>query len=168
MNVRFIANGKRLRPLHKRYQAQKIKASDAQKCLVSAEQSDKETKHARKALDEENAKLKIIAEDLKESSFGLEHILRELGQFYESTCVALDLENRLPELMAELLLMGIPLEIMDGDVSHVAMTWIKAVFKALEIKLGNAKLYVESILGLQSSGKSTLLNTMHGLRPNHR
>ena len=73
-------------------------------------------------------------------------------------------KNKLPNLMVDLLLMGVPLEIMDGDVSNVPLQWIKAVFNCLQQRLGNCLIFVESILGIQSSGKSTLLNTMHGLK----
>ncbi|KAG9333342.1 hypothetical protein JZ751_012809 [Albula glossodonta] len=53
---------------------------------------------------------------------------------------------------------------MDGDAAHVPLTWIKAVLDELTKTIGDRKVFVLSILGLQSSGKSTLLNTMFGLQ----
>ena len=55
---------------------------------------------------------------------------------------------------------------MDGEASHVPVTWIQAIFNYLETIFVNKKLFVLSILGVQSSGKSTLLNTMFGLQFN--
>ncbi|KAG9329901.1 hypothetical protein JZ751_028637, partial [Albula glossodonta] len=63
-----------------------------------------------------------------------------------------------------MLLSGYPLELMDGDAAHVPLTWIKAVLDELTKTIGDRKVFVLSILGLQSSGKSTLLNTMFGLQ----
>ncbi len=99
------------------------------------------------------------------ASFGIEHIFREFSQIYES-CEKHQ-KNRtakiLPRLMAELFLMGQPLEIMDGDTSHIPLNWVMAVLSELKKLLGSAtRVFVLSILGIQSSGKSTLLNTLFG------
>ena len=67
-------------------------------------------------------------------------------------------------MAAELLISGYPLELMDGDAPHVPMCWVMAVLDKLEQLLSGKKLFILSILGIQSSGKSTLLNTMFGLR----
>ena len=102
-----------------------------------------------------------------ETSFGLEHLLREIGQVYETA-----LENNeqvqqfehLPAVAASLLTNGYPLEIMDGDAAHVPINWIQAVIKNVAKKLNNPKIFVLSVLGLQSTGKSTMLNTTFGLQ----
>ncbi|XDV23796.1 hypothetical protein PO909_028204 [Leuciscus waleckii] len=52
---------------------------------------------------------------------------------------------------------------MDGDVNYVAIEWVSAVLDKLIHKLGDKSVLVISVVGLQSSGKSTLLNTMFGL-----
>jgi hypothetical protein len=127
---------------------------------------------------QEKAKIMKLSEKLSIASFGIEHVFRELGQIFESFCDAHEKSNfhatfplsdkailYLPNLMARLFLLGYPLEIMDGDASHVPLTWIKEIF--FEIKENfkkDLKVFVLSILGIQSSGKSTLLNTMFGCK----
>ena len=58
------------------------------------------------------------------------------------------------------------MELMDGDASHVPMTWISAILDQLKDFHKRKKLFVISVVGIQSSGKSTLLNTMFGLQFN--
>ncbi|KAJ8041487.1 Hyalin [Holothuria leucospilota] len=105
-------------------------------------------------------------------SLGFEHLLREFGQIYEcfhkSTQQELDTLpvdiNRLPFIPAQMLLSGHPLEIFDGDACNVPTEWVKGIFSALRELIGNARVYVISVIGIQSSGKSTLLNSMFGVR----
>jgi hypothetical protein len=125
---------------------------------------------------QEKANLKNVSEKFTVASFGIEHVFRELGQIFESYWDAHEKSNfqktlplsekailNLPKLMASLFLEGYSLEIMDGDASHVPLTWIKQVFSELKKSFNKeVKVFVLSILGIQSSGKSTLLNTMFG------
>ncbi|XP_035885886.1 interferon-induced very large GTPase 1-like [Phyllostomus discolor] len=53
---------------------------------------------------------------------------------------------------------------MDGDAAYVPLRWAAALFDKVSEKLGNKWLFILSILGLQSSGKSTLLNALFGLQ----
>ena len=115
--------------------------------------------------------LENLNHQLVHASFGLEHFLREIGQMYEATVnqnnapqMLKEQVNRLPKAAAELLASGYPLELMDGDASHVPLRWVMAVLDKLREQLQNARLFILSVLGIQSSGKSTLLNTMFGLR----
>ncbi|XP_026075257.1 interferon-induced very large GTPase 1-like [Carassius auratus] len=118
----------------------------------------------------EQSELERISEDLQAAAFGLEHIMREIGQIYES-CSSVkknkkDLQvhfSSLPSLAAEMMISGFPLELMDGDAAHVPVIWISAVLDQLVQKLGDQRVFVLSVLGLQSSGKSTMLNAMFGL-----
>ncbi|KAL1278887.1 hypothetical protein QQF64_025560, partial [Cirrhinus molitorella] len=115
--------------------------------------------------------LEKISEQLQAAAFGLEHIMREIGQIYES-CSSVkknkkDLQvhfSSLPRLAAEMMISGFPLELMDGDVAHVPVIWISAVLDQLIQKLGDQRVFVLSVLGIQSSGKSTMLNAMFGLQ----
>ena len=114
--------------------------------------------------------------DLANASLGLEHFYRELGQIYEAfmygnvrkrNCLSANtscLVELLPYLAAKLLILGQPLELMDGDAANVPQRWTDAVFKALYKVIGDKKVVSISVLGIQSSGKSTLLNTMFGLQ----
>ncbi|XP_039770554.1 interferon-induced very large GTPase 1-like [Ornithorhynchus anatinus] len=112
--------------------------------------------------------LQSLAEKMRRSTFGLEHILREIGQIYEAVDETLLNQDRLilrlPQIVADLMLAGYPMELMDGDTSYVPLKWVTAVFGRLTETLKDKRLFVLSVLGLQSSGKSTLLNTMFGLQ----
>nr|XP_054760711.1 interferon-induced very large GTPase 1-like [Lytechinus pictus] len=108
---------------------------------------------------------------LGRASFGLENLFREIGQIYEAVmgCRKVGQDTKadveiLPEIAAKLLLKGSPLELVDGDTSSVPITWVTAVLSKLENIIGEKRLFVLSVLGIQSSGKSTLLNTMFGLQ----
>ena len=59
---------------------------------------------------------------------------------------------------------GVPIELMDGDASYVPLKWVAAIFDKITEKVGDKRLFVLSVLGLQSSGKSTLLNTLFGVQ----
>ncbi|XP_039541661.1 interferon-induced very large GTPase 1-like [Pimephales promelas] len=126
-------------------------------------------KHEPEKLRAKQAELERISEDLQAASFGLEHIMREIGQIHESCS---SVENKkdlpfdfssLPSLAAEMMISGFPLELMDGDAAHVPVIWISAVLDELIQKLGDQRVFVLSVLGIQSSGKSTMLNAMFGL-----
>ena len=138
-----------LQPLYEEYQ----------KCRLE-EQSEKSDR-----------KLKKLNEQLMYSSLGLEHFFREAAVMYENM-VALSeklspKENQLEEVldtfsktMADILLAGEAIEILDGDVVHCPVVWLKAVLNQIE---NSRKVFKVSALGAQSSGKSTLLNTVFGL-----
>ncbi|KAK9980326.1 hypothetical protein ABG768_013696 [Culter alburnus] len=119
----------------------------------------------------EQRELLEISKKLQDATFGLEHILREIGQIYES-CSSVkknkkDLQfdfSSLPSLAAQMMISGFPLELMDGDAAHVPLIWISAVLDELIQKLGDQRVFVLSVLGIQSSGKSTMLNAMFGLQ----
>nr|XP_025036305.1 interferon-induced very large GTPase 1-like [Pelodiscus sinensis] len=111
--------------------------------------------------------LEELSRKINESTFGLEHLLREVGQIYE----ALDAlpgqdvcHLKLPQVVADLMVSGYPIELLDGDTSYVPLKWIGAIFDKLIEKLGDKKVFVLSVLGIQSTGKSTLLNAMFGLQ----
>ena len=113
------------------------------------------------------------------ASVGIEHFFREVGQIYETVAfkdthqpsVALtnfdsDEIKYLPMVAAKTLVEGFPMEIMDGEASHIPLTWVREVIRCLRQMYTGKTLFVLSILGIQSSGKSTLLNAMFGLRFN--
>ncbi|XP_051745705.1 interferon-induced very large GTPase 1-like [Ctenopharyngodon idella] len=131
----------------------------------------KENDNKPEQLKVEETELEKISGELQAVAFGLEHIMREIGQIYES-CSSVkknkkDLQvhfSSLPSLAAEMMISGFPLELMDGDAAHVPLIWISAVLDELFQKLGDQRVFVLSVLGLQSSGKSTMLNAMFGLQ----
>uniref|UniRef100_A0A671PJH4 VLIG-type G domain-containing protein n=1 Tax=Sinocyclocheilus anshuiensis TaxID=1608454 RepID=A0A671PJH4_9TELE len=122
-------------------------------------------------LDEYTSVDLSISKELQAATFGLEHILREIGQIYES-CQSVNKNKEglpcdsssLASLAAEMMISGFPLELMDGDAAHVPVVWVTAVLHELIKKLGDQRVFVLSVLGIQSSGKSTMLNAMFGLQ----
>uniref|UniRef100_A0A8C4TIQ6 VLIG-type G domain-containing protein n=1 Tax=Erpetoichthys calabaricus TaxID=27687 RepID=A0A8C4TIQ6_ERPCA len=104
---------------------------------------------------------------LMASSLGIEHLLRELGQIFEALLSQQgkkEIVMSLPLLVADLMISGYPIELIDGDASHVPVTWVSAVLEQVIQKLGDKRIFVLSVLGIQSTGKSTLLNAMFGLQ----
>ena len=115
------------------------------------------------------------AKNIARASFGIEHIFRELGQVFEASynCEREPKENLekslafqvdiLRVVAAKLLSEGHAFEIIDGDANNVAISWVSGVLESLANLIGHRKkIFVLSILGTQSTGKSTLLNTMFG------
>ena len=70
-------------------------------------------------------------------------------------------------MAAQHLLDGLPIELVDGDSNMLNLDWIQATLRNLEELLPRDKrkrIFVLSIMGIQSSGKSTLLNIMFGVQ----
>ena len=64
-----------------------------------------------------------IQEHICNESFGLHHMIRELGQIYEALEVSQSNDSslsHLPKAAAKLLIDGFPLEIMDGSAAHAS------------------------------------------------
>ncbi|KAM8889399.1 up-regulator of cell proliferation-like [Synchiropus picturatus] len=110
------------------------------------------------------ARVAELDQKLVDSSLGLEHYMREMGLIFEFSSPLQNLE-KLPGLAADLLLDGYPLELLDGEASNIPQRWISHVLMELHQKVGGrSRLLVLTVLGVQSTGKSTLLNTMFGVR----
>ncbi|XP_076021169.1 interferon-induced very large GTPase 1-like [Genypterus blacodes] len=122
-------------------------------------------------LKNKQTELEKISTQLQAATFGLEHIFREMGQIYEAH-ESLGTEGNTgtmkwcdyPALAAELMISGHPMELMDGDAGHVPLRWISSLLDEVIKKLGDKRVFVLSVLGVQSSGKSTMLNAMFGLQ----
>ncbi|XP_036903320.1 interferon-induced very large GTPase 1-like [Sturnira hondurensis] len=108
--------------------------------------------------------IEVISKEINDCTLGIEQLLREVGQIYEASATKGELFLSLPQIAADLLISGVPIELMDGDASYVPLRWVAALFDKVSERLGNKRLFVLSILGLQSSGKSTLLNALFGLQ----
>ncbi|KAM6959665.1 up-regulator of cell proliferation-like [Tautogolabrus adspersus] len=138
--------------------------------LREAYKNKKEQKNKKKS-SENNEEIKEIYQPLSNSSLGIEHFFREMGQIYEAS-VSLTETNlsrqqfkHLPRLCAELLLDGFPLELVDGDASNIPLRWVTDVLSQLnDLVSPKSKILVVAVLGVQSTGKSTLLNTMFGVQ----
>ncbi|XP_041824847.1 interferon-induced very large GTPase 1-like isoform X3 [Melanotaenia boesemani] len=133
---------------------------------------DLKRKHDKSAeLKEKQAELEHLSKKLQSATFGLEHIFREMGQIYEAHKSQKKQTGsrhtdwvKYPELAADVMISGYPMELMDGDAGHVPLTWISSLLQEVIKKLGDQRVFVLSVLGVQSSGKSTMLNAMFGLQ----
>uniref|UniRef100_A0A8C5DEF5 Interferon-induced very large GTPase 1-like n=1 Tax=Gouania willdenowi TaxID=441366 RepID=A0A8C5DEF5_GOUWI len=120
---------------------------------------------------ENKEEIKQLDQQLTNSSLGIEHFFREMGQIYEAsrflpeTDLSRQQLNHLPGLCAQLLLDGFPFELVDGDASNIPLQWVSDVLSQLnEMVSPKNKILVITVLGVQSTGKSTLLNTMFGVQ----
>ncbi|KAM9746506.1 interferon-induced very large GTPase 1-like isoform 3-T3 [Menidia menidia] len=122
-------------------------------------------------LKQRQSELELLSKKLQSATFGLEHIFREMGQIFEAHSSQKEQApgqqsdwRKYPELAADLMISGHPMELMDGDAGHVPLTWISSLLQEVIKKLGDQRVFVLSVLGVQSSGKSTMLNAMFGLQ----
>ncbi|XP_077129920.1 up-regulator of cell proliferation-like [Ranitomeya variabilis] len=170
--VRFITAIKDLTRVEKRYFLKWMKLNldcISRKHMSSIQAEYKQHRYNSSA----NAdKLKDVDQILLNSSLGIEHFIREVGQIYEAQCSVANncighetALNQIPGTAADLLLDGFPLELIDGDASNIPLQWITDVLTELDKKTGGqCRMRVITVLGVQSTGKSTLLNTMFGLQ----
>ena len=113
--------------------------------------------------------LKELTIELKDASLGVEHLFREMCQIYEAIISqeggpqSLTI-SRLPEVAAQLLIDGFPLELIDGDAAHIPKTWVSAVLSKVSDILSNPQIFVVSLLDLSDKGKSTILNAVFGVQ----
>ena len=129
--------------------------------------------------EERERRLKEIDKQLTHGSLGLEHFFRETAILYENAlalrdkmashdsenviCNSFDkILDSVSNAMAGALKDGTAIEIMDGDAVHVPVQWLTAVLNRIE-DYSNSKILKIAVLGAQSCGKSTLLNTVFGL-----
>ncbi|KAK9957961.1 hypothetical protein ABG768_012156 [Culter alburnus] len=119
--------------------------------------------------EDKDKDLRDLENEIASSSLGVQHFMRELSQLYESTHYQKNKKHtalkKLPEMCAQLMLTGFPLELIDGDASNIPLTWIRDVLTALnKLTAPHNRIRVVTVLGVQSTGKSTLLNTMFGIQ----
>lgn len=112
-----------------------------------------------------------IDKQMSACSLQLEHFFRECGQLYEYAYNLPEYSRQrrniehLPSLCAQMLSDGFSVELVDGDASNIPMKWIADVLTEFHyIMHSNSKLKVISIIGAENTGKTTLLNTMFGVK----
>lgn len=118
-----------------------------------------------------NNKLKELDEKMNSNALLISDFVREMAQIFESRTWFENRQQReVPAMVSvevrcavHVLLEGYPIELMDGRSNSVPLEWIKAVLAELKHVVGKSlSLKVISVLGVESSGKSTLLNIMFG------
>ncbi|XP_008278668.1 interferon-induced very large GTPase 1 [Stegastes partitus] len=104
------------------------------------------------------------------SSLGLEHFLREMGLIFELTHISPGSGShnvlRLPSLAADLLLYGIPLELMDGDAANIPIHWLSCVFAELKHRLPQeqCRTRVLTNLGVHHARNAEVLSALFGVK----
>ncbi|KAM4628375.1 interferon-induced very large GTPase 1, partial [Polymixia lowei] len=103
------------------------------------------------------------------SHLGLEHFLREMALIFELTHISPGSGShnvlRLPIVAAELLLYGIPLELMDGDASNIPSCWLGCVFAEFKRRLPpeGVRVRVLTNLGVYPARNSEVLSALFGV-----
>lgn len=104
------------------------------------------------------------------SWLGLEHFLREMGLIFELKHISPGSGShsvlRLPSIAADLLLCGIPLEVMDGDASTVPIHWLRCVFAELKRRLPQqqCRTRVLTNLGVYHARNAEVLSALFGVK----
>nr|CAH0113459.1 unnamed protein product [Daphnia galeata] len=104
--------------------------------------------------------------NLIESVLNMEHLWRELSHLYTDTEPGKrsPIIKKIPRLAAQHLMDGFCLELVDGDSNMIRLDWMNEVLFQLDQLIKGKRIFVLSVMGIQSSGKSTLLNTMFGIK----
>lgn len=104
--------------------------------------------------------------ELGSYSISLEHFLCEMGLIFELACVSPGSRSRdisrLPGMAAELLLYGVPLELMNGDTSTVPIHWLGRVFAELKRRLPqeHCRMRVLTNLGVHRAQTAAVLSAL--------
>ncbi|XP_069562546.1 interferon-induced very large GTPase 1 [Brachyistius frenatus] len=104
------------------------------------------------------------------STLGLEHFLREMGLIFELTHISPSSGShnvlRLPSLATDLLLYGVPLELMDGDASNIPICWLGCVFAELQRRLPQeqCRTRVLTNLGINQARNAEVLSALFGVK----
>jgi len=141
-----------------RLQLSKLK-SHLKKAMVDLDKNRNDIERNRKKV----ADIQNVIDNL---NLGLEHFFREVAHLYELELLRGESNDMLmlPKKVADLFLNGHYIELLDGDSGQIQMYWLNAIFKHVHEKHPQLRVYVISIIGLQSSGKSTLLNSLFACR----
>ena len=104
----------------------------------------------------------LLKQGILDRTLGIGNLWREICHMFLATSI-----RKLAKLAALHLLDAFPLEILDGDAGMFCTDWVQTVLAELDTLTSQelkrpARICVFSIMGLQSSGKSTLLNLMFG------
>ena len=114
--------------------------------------------------------ISTLQKQIEHANFGQEHLFREVGHIYDSIIV-LNVDPATIELppvqtiihvVATLIVSGQTFEIIDGDNFYLPSSWVGQVLDQVSLNVNSKKNLTLSVLGVQSTGKSTLLNSLFG------
>ncbi|XP_053390505.1 interferon-induced very large GTPase 1-like [Mercenaria mercenaria] len=130
----------------------------------------KEDKPSAVELDKQEMKIKQLEGEIEKASFGIENMFREMYHICDAIllikkdrAMTLYQVHFIADIIADMVLNGHVFELLDGHSFYMPTEWIKLVLNKVHKMIGEKKVLTMSVLGLQSSGKSTLLNAMFGL-----
>jgi energy-coupling factor transporter ATP-binding protein EcfA2 len=113
---------------------------------------------SKKSNDQEfEKKIKDLTQELNNINITIDHFWREYSNFSQKSLNVGD-QSQTIKMFQRLFMEGIPLEIVNGDNFSFSYPFLSKVLKILQ----NKKFSTISIIGPQSSGKSTLLNFLYG------
>nr|XP_061797531.1 interferon-induced very large GTPase 1-like [Nerophis lumbriciformis] len=99
---------------------------------------------------------------------GLEHFFREMGLIFELTQInpgsGSHDELRLPSIAADLILSGVPLELMDGDASNLPMRWLCSVLAEIEHRFPRERFRTLTSLGAHHARNAEILSALFGVK----
>uniref|UniRef100_A0A3B3C4H5 GTPase, very large interferon inducible 1-like 2 n=1 Tax=Oryzias melastigma TaxID=30732 RepID=A0A3B3C4H5_ORYME len=103
-------------------------------------------------------------------SLGVENFLREMGLIFELTHTGPNSKTqnvlRLPSAAADLLLYGVPLELMDGNASNIPKCWLSCVFAELKRRLPQEQLRTRVLtnIGRHNANHQDFFSTLFGVK----
>ncbi|CAF0951489.1 unnamed protein product [Adineta steineri] len=159
-------NEEKITPLRQKREEAFIEMNQATQNTLQIEKDSTDYLSSKEKQSKAIHKLSESKQNLINASLSIDHFWREISHLYITNKT---LYQTLPDLAAQHLIDGFSLELLDGDSMLLNMQWIEPVFDSLSRKLykeldRQARILVLSICGPQSSGKSTLLKTMYGIR----
>ncbi|XP_061684431.1 up-regulator of cell proliferation [Syngnathoides biaculeatus] len=117
----------------------------------------------------EDGEIEQLAANDQDSFFlGLEHFLREMGLIFELSHISPgnDSHNgpQLPSVAADLILSGIPLEIMDGDSSYIPIQWVGGVLTEINHRFPQNHFRTLTSLGVHQAKNAEILSALFGVK----
>ncbi|XP_019743255.1 uncharacterized protein gvin1l2 [Hippocampus comes] len=109
-----------------------------------------------------------VAKSTQPFLLGLEHFLREIGLIFELTHITPGSGShnvlQLPSVAADLILSGIPLELMDGVASNIPMRWLGSVLAEIKHRFPGDRLKVLTCVGVHHARNAEILSALFGVK----
>jgi hypothetical protein len=139
---------------------------------VNMEKLQIELNDARKQVETVRDDLNSLQVEMRSATAGYEHFCREMIQLWYLSRLAGDMFASYPGLKSQsdyisiacqLIELGLPLDVMDGIHSFMPRAFVCDLLREVSNRTKEkTPIIVVSVMGTQSSYKSTLLNTMYG------
>ena len=166
--------------LHVDREISKLFYNESEEVRKKIENVRRDIQRTLQLTDQEKSKIEMFKNQLNDllkrmddTSLGLEHFYREISKIYVITSMKPSFNQsntnsetvvELAKSYAELLMDGQSIELLNGDLGEIPSAWLTSICNHVNQKHPNLRVFVISIIGLQSSGKSTLLNALFGCK----